>query len=460
MKITFLGAAREVTGSCYRLESAGRTFLVDCGMFQGGAEAYRKNRVPPAFDPAALEFVLLTHAHIDHSGLLPRWVKLGFRGPVYATPATCDLLEVMLPDAAYVQEREAERNRGRRAGVPLYTVAEAHAALDRLRPIEYGRLLDLDGGLRIRFNDAGHILGSAILELWSGAGRDALKVVFSGDIGQAARPVVKDPTPIEETDVLIVESTYGNRLHKSLDATENELVEVITQTLARGHGNVVIPAFAVGRTQEILHVLADLARRGRIAKGLDVYVDSPMATKATEVTLRHRDIIDDETRALIAWGADGKGRALKVHFTESVEESMRLNALRHGAIIISASGMCDAGRIRHHLRHNLPRRDSAIVFTGFQAAGTLGRRLVDGAKEVRLFGEDVPVRARIWTIGGLSAHADRAGLMAWLRGFKKPPKQIFVVHGEAAVALGFADLLREELDWTVEVPRGGQSFEL
>ena len=460
MKITFLGAAREVTGSCYLLEQGTRSFLVDHGLFQGGADAYRKNRAPLAFDPRAIEFVLLTHAHIDHSGMLPRLVELGFRGPVYATSATCDLLEVMLPDAAYVQEREAESRHGRRGAVPLYTVAQAHASLERLKPVDYDRTVDLEGGLRFRFRDAGHILGASILELWVSEGGRARKVVFSGDIGQAARPVVKDPTHIEDADALIVESTYGNRLHKTLQATEDELVDVITQTLGRGRGNVVIPAFAVGRTQEILHVLADLARRGRIGKGLQVYVDSPMATKATEVTLRHRELIDDETRSLIAWGGDGKNQALRVHFTESVEESRRLNSVQHGAIIISASGMCDAGRIRHHLRYNLPRPGSAIVFTGFQAAGTLGRKLVDGAKEVRLYGEEVPVRARIWTIGGLSAHADQAGLLAWLRGFTKPPEHAYVVHGEASVALGFAELMRKELGWTVEVPAAGDSAEL
>jgi metallo-beta-lactamase family protein len=460
MKVTFLGAAREVTGSCYLLEHGKRAFLVDHGLFQGGSDAYRKNRAALAFDAAALEFVLLTHAHIDHSGMLPRLVALGFRGPVYATSATCDLLEVMLPDAAFVQEREAERKHGRRGGVPLYTVAQAHASLERLKPVDYDRVVDLEGGLRFRFRDAGHILGSAILELWASEGARTRKIVFSGDIGQAARPVVKDPTRIEDADALIVESTYGNRLHKDLKATEDELVEVITQTLGSGRGNVVIPAFAVGRTQEILHVLADLARRGRIGKGLQVYVDSPMATKATEVTLRHRELIDEETRSLIAWGGDGRNHALRVHFTESVEESRRLNSVHHGAIIISASGMCDAGRIRHHLRYNLPRPGSAIVFTGFQAAGTLGRKLVDGAKEVRLFGEEVPVRARIATIGGLSAHADQAGLLAWLRGFTKAPGRAFVVHGEASVALGFAELMRKELGWTVDVPGPGDTAEL
>ena len=459
MKITFLGAAREVTGSSFFVETHDRAFLVDHGMFQGGSDAERKNRARLRFEPRALEFVLLTHAHVDHSGLLPRLVHLGFGGPVYATAATCDLLEVMLPDAAYVQEREAE-NHGRHGRPPLYTVEHAQAALKRLKRFDYDESVDLGAGLRCRFRDAGHILGSAIIELWAKEGASTQKVVFSGDIGQPARPVVRDATPIEEADALIVESTYGNRLHKDLAATEDELVEIIVQTLGTGRGNIVIPAFAVGRTQEVLYVLADLVRRGRIPRGLQVYVDSPMATKATEVTLRHPELIDADTRELIAWGRDGGGRMIEVHFTESVEESKRLNAIRHGAVIISASGMCDAGRIRHHLLHNLPRGENAIIFTGFQAGGTLGRRLVDGATEVRLFGETVPVRARICTIGGLSAHADQAGLMAWLRAFRKAPLQTFVVHGESATALEFAASIGQTLKWNVEVPGNGETIEI
>jgi metallo-beta-lactamase family protein len=429
-------------------------------MFQGGRDAYRKNRARPAFDPRTIEFVLLTHAHIDHSGLLPRLAQQGFRGPIYTTGATCDLLEVMLLDAAYLQEREAERNAGKRPLRPLYTVADARAALGLLRPLHYGNSFEPAPDIRSTFRDAGHILGSAIIELWVTEGGRTNKIVFSGDLGQPARPVVKDPTRIAQADALIVESTYGNRLHKSLEQTEDELVAVITQTLGEGRGNVVIPAFAVGRTQEILHVLADLVKRKRIGIPLEIYVDSPMATKATQVTMRHRELIDEETRALIAWGSDPSERALKVRFTESVQESMRLNAVRHGAVIVSASGMCDAGRIRHHLRNNLPRPGSAIVFTGFQAAGTLGRRLVDGERRVRLFGEEVPVRASIHTIGGLSAHADQAGLLGWLKGFARPPARTFVVHGEAAVAAAFAEQVHKELGWQVAVPALGTSVEL
>ena len=268
MRIAFEGAAREVTGSCYRVELAGRSFLVDCGLFQGGMDAYRHNRAPPRFRPVEVDFVLLTHAHIDHSGLLPRLAHLGFRGPIYATPATCDLLGVMLPDAAYVQEREADRNHGRKPSQPLYTVAQAQATLRQLRRVEYDRAFEPRPGLRCRFRDAGHILGASILELWLAENARTRKVVFSGDIGQKGRPIVRDPARIEDADVVVVESTYGNRLHKSLAETEDELASICNETVGRGKGNIVIPAFAVGRTQEILHVLADLVRRGHITNAL------------------------------------------------------------------------------------------------------------------------------------------------------------------------------------------------
>jgi metallo-beta-lactamase family protein len=450
MRITFLGAAHEVTGSCYWLRAGDCSFLVDCGMFQGGADAYRKNRARFAFDAAHIDFVLLTHAHIDHSGLLPRLLELGFRGPVHATAATCDLLSVMLPDAAYLQEREPE---------PLYTVAQANASLRLLRPVEYDQPFEPRPGLRCRFRDAGHILGSAIIELWSTSDGVSRKVVFSGDIGEKGRPIVNDPTLIGEADTLLVESTYGNRRHKSLAQTEEELAGIVNEMLKRGCGNIVIPAFAIGRTQELLHILAGLVRRGWICGRLPVYVDSPLATKATQVTLRHRNIVDRETRELIAWGRANGRAGLEVRFTESLEESRQLNHLRDGALIISASGMCDAGRIKYHLLHNLPNADSVIVFTGFQAAGTLGRRLVDRASSVRIFGEEVPVRARIATLGGLSAHADQAGLVNWLRGFRHPPSRTYVVHGEASAAQAFADHVRKELGWQVTVPGPGETAE-
>lgn len=466
--MTFLGAAREVTGSCFLAHAGGVRFLVDCGLFQGGREAEEKNRAFPPFDPEAIDFVLLTHAHIDHSGLLPRLVTLGFRGPVYCTSATADLLAVMLPDAAFIQEKEAEwanYDRRKKNGrimdevAPLYTVAQAHACLRRLHTVGYDQELRPHPHVRVRFRDAGHILGSASLEVWVDSGGRTRKLVFSGDLGMPGRPVVNDPTPIEAADYLIVESTYGNRLHKGMKETVDELAHAVNDTLSRKGGNVIIPAFAVGRTQEILYLLMDLVRQGRLPRNLAVFVDSPMANAATEVTLRHRDLLDAETRALLAWfRASPDAPYLRV--TEDVEDSMALNKIKQGAIIISASGMCDAGRVKHHLKFNLPRPECTVVITGFQAQGTLGRLLVDGAKTVRIFREEVPVRADIYTLGGLSAHADRDALLAWLKHFRAPPRQTYVVHGETQTALTFAELIRAQLGWPVEVPDAGMRYRL
>jgi len=475
MKLTFLGAAREVTGSSYLLEADGVRFLVDCGMFQGGREAHGKNRRAFSFDPRTIDFVILTHAHIDHSGLLPRLVALGFKGRVHATRATCDLLAVMLPDSAHIQEKEAEYanlNRFRqgmarrdaarglppRDTAPLYTVAQAQASLKCLNAVDYDLEIMPHPQVRCTFRDAGHILGSAIVEVWVGDGPRRRKIVFSGDLGQPARPLLRDPTPIFEADYLLVESTYGNRDHKSMDATQDELVEAVNDTLERKGGNVIVPAFAVGRTQDMLYLLADLTRQGRIPR-LSVFVDSPMATAATEITIRHMELLDDETHALMGRHG-GAAYFRKLEFVESVEESKALDRITGGAVILSASGMCEAGRIKFHLRSNLPRRDSTILITGFQAAGTLGRRLVDGARRVRLLGEDIPVRADLYTLGGLSAHADRSALLAWLGHFRDRPRQVFVVHGEDSVATGFAADLQKQVGWDAQAPLPGHSVVL
>jgi len=472
MKLTFLGAAREVTGSRYLVEHEGLRFLVDCGMFQGGRETRAKNHQAFAFDPATIDFVLLTHAHIDHSGLLPRLVALGFRGTIFTTRATCDLLAVMLPDSAHIQEKEAEYanlNRFRKAmakrdqarglpprdTAPLYTVAQAQASLKQLNPVDYDLEIAPHPQVRCTFRDAGHILGSAIVEVWVGEGKQRRKFVFSGDLGQPARPLLRDPTPIQDADYLLVESTYGNREHKSMEATQDELVEVINNTIEKKGGNVIIPAFAVGRTQDILYLLADLTRQGRIPK-LSVFVDSPMATAATEITYKHMALLDEETHALMGKHG-GAAHFRKLNFVESVEESKALDRVTGGAVIISASGMCEAGRIKFHLRANLGRRESTILITGFQAAGTFGRRLVDGAKRVRLLGEDIPVRADIYTLGGLSAHADRTALLNWLGHFRSKPRRVFVVHGEETVATGFAADLQTQFGWDAMAPAPGQS---
>jgi metallo-beta-lactamase family protein len=470
MRLSFLGAAGEVTGSCTLVETGNTRFLVDCGMFQGGPEARSKNlrALDFGFNAREIDFVLLTHAHIDHSGLLPRLAVLGFRGPVYATPATIALLEVLLPDSAHIQEKESEwqlRNRNRRGkgerGVtpPLYTVTQALATLKQLQPVSYHETISPADSVNVCFHDAGHILGSAWLEVTaSGEGRPR-KLVFSGDLGMHDRPVLYDPEKVvPEADLLLIESTYGDRLHRSFRETEDEIVDAFARTQAT-HGNLIIPAFAVGRTQEIIYMLADLARRKRISP-IKVYVDSPMASAATRITLDHPGLIDPETRELIAWQQKHPEK-MKLEFVADVERSKALNEIRSGAVIISASGMCEAGRIKYHLRENLPRSECSILIAGFQAAGTLGRRLVDGARLVRIFGETVPVRARIYTVGGLSAHADQAALLDWLRGFHKAPGHTFVVHGEATASANFAQAIQERLGWQeVALPRQGEHFTL
>ena len=465
MRLGFLGAAGEVTGSCYLVESGELRFLVDCGMFQGGREARSKNlkALNFGFDARRLDFVLLTHAHIDHSGLLPRLATLGFRGPVYATPATAELLEVLLPDSAHIQEKEAEwqlRHR-RRQGIhergipaPLYTVAQAQSVLQLLRPVSYGEACRPAAGIEVFFHEAGHILGSAILEIILSTEGRARRLVFSGDLGMPGRPVLRDADRIAAADVLVVESTYGDRLHRSLAETEDEIVNAFERTHAAG-GNLIIPAFAVGRTQELLCMLADLVRRRRL-RPLKVYVDSPMATTATRLTVAHSELLDAEARDLLAWQA-AHPRQLKIEFVGDVDASKALNDIRHGAVIVSASGMCEAGRIKYHLRENLPRSECSVLITGFQAAGTLGRRLVDGARLVHIFGQPVPVRARIYTVGGLSAHADQAALLDWLGNFRQPPQRTFVVHGEAGASQCFAEKLRERLGWRdVHLPQAGE----
>jgi metallo-beta-lactamase family protein len=468
MDMLFLGAAGEVTGSCCRVGHQGGAFLVDCGLFQGGRDAERKNRAALAFDLAAIDCVLLTHAHLDHSGLLPRLVALGYRGPIYATRATVDLLGVMLLDSAHIQEKEAEwltrqshrvRRRRARELAPLYTVEQARQSLRHLRAVDYDENLHLPGALSVRFRDAGHILGSAILEVSLTENGRVHQLVFSGDLGQPERPVLRDPAFVASADVLCVESTYGDRAHRTLKETEDELVSAVTDTLVDRGGNVIIPAFAVGRTQEVLFMLADLVRRGRL-EPLDVVVDSPMASAATDVTLRHRELWDQPTRELLDWQA-AHPREIRVRFTEDVEESMALNARRGGLVIISASGMCEAGRIKHHLRYNLGRPECAVLITGFQAAGTLGRRLVDGARQVTLFGERIVVKAAIHTIGGLSAHADRPALLSWLTHFQKPPGRTFVVHGERQASASLAEAIAGELGWPqVALPEPGFPYHL
>jgi len=457
MKIQFLGAAGEVTGSRHLVEvmlsGAPRHFMVDYGMFQGGREATNKNLEPLPFPPKDLDFIVLTHAHIDHSGLLPRLCAQGFAGPIYCTVATFELLKILLLDSAHLQRADVERaERKIKAGkwrgeipVTLYSREEVEMTLNQFQTLDYGQVIELAPGIALEFRNAGHILGSAIAVI-DITEDDAQKkrCVFSGDIGMKGKVLMPDPDFIQDADVVVVESTYGDRLHRSLQDTEDELVEVISTTMA-AHGNVVMPAFAVGRTQEILFLLIDLVRRGRLPH-LSIWVDSPMATAATHLTQHFFSQLDGNSQATFSWFKNNPD-AVDLRFIADVEESKALNKIKGGAIILSASGMCDAGRIVHHLAANLPRAQNAIVITGFQAYGSLGRRLVDKVQKVRLLGEEVPVRASIHTIGGLSAHADQAGLLDWLKGFKHMPSTVFVVHGEPESSSVLAQCIRDELHW-------------
>jgi metallo-beta-lactamase family protein len=461
MKIQFLGAAGEVTGSRHSVEASigGRDvrFMVDFGIFQGGREATAKNLESLPFSPQEIDFVVLTHAHIDHSGLLPRLCAQGFTGPIYCTDATFELLKIMLPDSAHLQRSDVERAvRRQKAGkwrgdlpVALYSMEEAELALGQCEILPYGKTSKLGQGINLEFQNAGHILGSAIAVIDITEDHSKKKrCVFSGDIGMKGKLLMPDPTLISQADVVVVESTYGDRLHKTLADTEAELIEVVTSTL-NAHGNIVIPAFAVGRTQEMLFLLIDLVKRN---------LDSPMATAATHLTQRFFADLDKESQSTFEWFKKNPG-AVDLRFIADVEESKALNNIKGGAIIISASGMCDAGRIVHHLQNNLPRAQNAIVITGFQAYGSLGRRLVDKAAKVRLFGEELVVRASIHTIGGLSAHADQAGLLNWLRGFKSAPASVFVVHGEPEASAVLAQAIREELEWkNVIIPERLRSY--
>ena len=427
--------------------------MVDYGMFQGGREATHKNLEPMPYSPKDLDFVVLTHAHIDHSGLLPRLCAQGFSGPIYCTSATFELLKILLPDSAYLQRADVDRaERKQKAGkwrgempVALYSREEVELTLAQFEVLEYGQVVEPAPGIQLEFRNAGHILGSAIAVLDIAEDHaEKKRCVFSGDIGMKGKVLMPDPDLIASADVVVVESTYGDRLHRSLKDTEDELVEVIASTMA-AHGNIVMPAFAVGRTQEILFLLIDLVKRGCLPH-LSIWVDSPMATAATHLTQHFFSQLDSQSRATFDWYKANPG-AVDLRFIADVEESKALNKIKGGAIIISASGMCDAGRVVHHLISNLPREQNAIVITGFQAYGSLGRRLVDKVEKLRLFGEEVLVKASIHTIGGLSAHADQAGLLDWLKGFKTPPKTVFVVHGEPESSSVFAESIRDELGW-------------
>ncbi len=471
MYIQFLGAAGEVTGSKYFIEGKAcgihHRFLIDYGMFQGGRDAVNKNLAELPIPPEQLDFVVLTHAHIDHSGLLPRLCSQGFKGDIYCTPATEALLKIMLLDSAHLQESALERAEKRRrlgrwkGDLPqlLYNTKLAIDCLSQIKTHPCGQPFEPASGVRVEFRNAGHILGAAIvlLEIEKIPG-EFQRIVFSGDLGMFDQPFTCDPELIEHADVLIVESTYGDRLHRTLQETENELVEVIATTMRNG-GNVVMPAFAVGRTQEIILLLTDLVRKKRLPH-LKVWVDSPMAAAVTRLTEEFYAELDEIAQSSYDWQKKNKD-AIQLRLVADVEESKALNKVSGGAIILSASGMCEAGRILFHLAENLPHKKNAIVITGFQAQGTLGRRLVEGAKTVKILGNEVAVDASVHTIGGLSAHADQANLIKWLKGFKSAPQKTFVVHGEAGTTEHFAQVIEDTLGWEhVLVPHPGVIFPL
>lgn len=456
MKIKFCGGVQSVTGSCHLLSIGNKKLLLDCGQFQGNKTMEKLNYEDFGFTPSEIDFVILSHAHIDHCGRIPLLVKRGFQGKIYCTDATYDLVQIMLRDGAYIHEKEAEwqNRKNLRAGKPtvepLYTTKDAEESLNYFEPLVYGEAKSICDEIKIKFRDAGHILGSAISEIWATENGKTTKIVFSGDLGMKNRPLLRDPEIITSADVVIMETTYGNRVHPDNVRSIEALVDIILKTTERG-GNVVIPAFAVGRTQELLY---DLNRfyetsspdyRASLSN-IKVYVDSPMATNATTVFRKNAQVFDDKTKEYILRG-DHPLDFPNLIFTKTSDESQALNFNHQPKVIISASGMCEAGRIKHHLKHNIWSEKNSIVFVGYQAEGTLGKRIVDGEKYISLFGEQIYVNAEIVNLEGMSGHADKDSLLDWLSGFEKQPSQIFLVHGEAKSKLDFAYLVKEKLGY-------------
>ena len=464
MKLTFIGANHEVTGSCHCLEACGKKILVDYGMEQGG-NVYENAELPFAIPD--VDYILITHAHIDHTGLLPLLYAEGFRGQIFATQATCDLCNIMLKDSAHIQEMEAEwKNRkARRAGKPevepLYTINDAQGVLTHFVPCHYKEVLTLTDGLRIRFTDEGHLLGSASIEVWMEEEGVEKKIVFSGDIGNKNKPLIKNPSYIDEADYVVMECTYGDRTHDRTHEHIEELAQILQETLDRG-GNLVIPAFAVGRTQEILYFMRKI-KEEKLIKGHDdfeVYVDSPLAVEATQVFTKNiMECYDEEAMDLVNRGINPIGfPGLKLSITS--EDSKNINFDMTPKVIISAAGMCDAGRIRHHLKHNLWRPECTILFAGYQAVGTLGRSLLEGTQVVKLFGETIDVEAHIEKLDGISGHADMNGLITWVSAFKEKPSQVFLVHGDDDVCTSFAGLLHTDYGFETAAPFSGSVYDL
>jgi metallo-beta-lactamase family protein len=457
MAIEFLGAAQNVTGSRYLLECNDSRILVDCGLYQE-RDFRERNWDPFPVEPGTIDSLLLTHAHVDHCGYVPKLVRDGFQGNIFCTPATSEIARIVLLDAAHLQVEDAEfkRKRHEREGrkgqypeIPLYTEEDATASLPFFSPRDYRESVDIGNGVEAEFHEAGHILGSSMIRLKVRTDSEERTILFSGDIGRWNKPILKDPTVFDLADYVIVESTYGGRLHDDTAGIDDLLEDAIISTIRRG-GNVVIPSFAIGRVQEVLYRLNSLLIEKRIPQ-VDVYIDSPMAIRVTEVFKHHRELFDEEMTDLVNDGhSPFNFPGLKM--ASSIEDSKAINYVRKGAIIIAGSGMCTGGRIKHHLVSNIPRPESTVLFVGYQAVGTLGREIVEGAKQVRIHGQHYPVRAKIAQIHGFSAHADRGELLKWLSSLESPPKHVFVTHGEPDASAKFADLLKEKMGWHVSVP--------
>lgn len=464
-KLTFLGATGQVTGSCYLLESCSKRILLDCGMFQGGKEAEMQNRARFPFDPAGIDAVVLSHAHLDHSGRLPQLYKDGFRGDLFLTEGSYHLLDLMLKDAAFLalRDNEWENKRRERSGKkplePLYTPEDVDALLQLRKPVPYREPTAIASGLSVTFHDAGHILGSAIVELKINSGQQLKTLVFSGDLGNPHSPLLHDPEQLCEADILLLESTYGDRDHKSLDTTLEELREILKIAQDSG-GNVIIPSFAVGRTQDLIYWLGKLYREDALPQQ-QVFLDSPMAIEASKIYDDHSHLFnnDDPEFKRIAEYKNGWQTWLpNLVYSESTEDSMAINRIVGGSIIIAGSGMCTGGRIRHHLKYNLWRRDAHIVFVGFQAQGTLGRLLVDGIKDLKILGSKIHVQATIHTLGGLSAHADQSQLLRWASEFKEPKPRLYLIHGEQSASYSLRTCFHR-VGWDATLPEVSQTIE-
>ena len=465
MKLTFIGADHEVTGSCHLLQACGKNILIDCGMEQG-PDLYENQEIP--VNASEIDYILLTHAHIDHSGKIPLLCKEGFQGEIVTTFATSDLSNIMLRDSAHIQEFEAEwRNRkARRSGAPeyepLYTMEHADAAIKLLHPVDYNQKIVLCDGIDVRFNDMGHLLGSASIEIWITEDDISKKIVFSGDVGNIDQPIIKDPVKVDEADYIVIESTYGNRIHSDEKPDYvGEFTRILKETFDKG-GNVVVPSFAVGRTQELLYFVREIKEKNLLPEhpNFEVYVDSPLAIEATRVFNKNvQSCFDEDAMKLVQQGINPLiFPGLKTTITS--DESKMINFDDKPKVILSASGMCEAGRIRHHLKHNLWRKECTICFVGYQAVGTLGRKLIEGAESVKLFGENVEVNAKIESLKGISGHADMKGLLDWLAGFKEPPQHVFVVHGEDVVTDEFAKTVTERLGYSAMAPYSGGCVDL